>query len=209
VINFMNMLCAYFLSAWLPVVMSGAGHSTSQAVLAGTALWVGGIIGNWLLGWVVDRRGFGPVLVPTFVVAAVAIASISQVYGTLAFAFVAIAVAGFCVLGGQSALNALAATYYPTAVRSTGMGWALGIGRLGAIFGPVVGGELMRLNWATGDLFLAAAVPTVVAVLTGAVFWRTVTLPSPAGAAASRAHQPATAVASSSSHGKRRTDMFA
>ena len=49
---------------WLPVVMNSAGHSTSQAVLAGTSLWVGGIVGNWLLGWVVDRSVGGPLAQP-------------------------------------------------------------------------------------------------------------------------------------------------
>jgi AAHS family 4-hydroxybenzoate transporter-like MFS transporter len=109
IINFMNLLCAYFLANWLPVVMSGAGHSASQAVLAGTMLWVGGVIGNLLLGWLVDRRGFGLVLSLTFLVAAIAIASIGQVAGSLAVVFIVIGVAGFCVLGAQSGLNALGA----------------------------------------------------------------------------------------------------
>ena len=134
-------------------------------------------MGNWLLGWIVDRRGFRPVLAPTFFIAAASIASISQVYGSLTLAFIAIAVAGFCLLGGQSALNALAATFYPTSVRSTGMGWALGIGRLGANVGPVVGGELMHLNWSTGDLLVAAAIPPAIAVLMSFAFWHWVKLP--------------------------------
>jgi AAHS family 4-hydroxybenzoate transporter-like MFS transporter len=53
----------------------------------------------------------------------------------------------------------MAATYYPTALRSTGVGWSLGIGRVGSIVGPVIGGELIRLNWSNTDLFIAVAVP--------------------------------------------------
>jgi AAHS family 4-hydroxybenzoate transporter-like MFS transporter len=130
----------------------------------------------------VDRRGFGPTLAATFLTAALAIALVGQVAGSMLLACLAISAAGFCVLGGQTALNALAAVYYPTSVRSTGMGWALGIGRLGSIFGPVIGGELMRLNWAAPDLFLAASVPALLALCAILVFWRAGRLPAPAGA---------------------------
>ena len=183
IINFMNLLAAYFLANWLPVIMSESGHSTAQAVLAGTTLWTGGLLGNLLLGWLVDRRGFGPVLVGMFLAAAVGIAMTGQLASSLLPALVAIAAAGFCVLGGQSALNTLAAVYYPTSVRSTGMGWALGFGRLGSIFGPVVGGELIRLNWATSELFLAACVPVLLAMVASVAFWRSGRLPRAIGSA--------------------------
>lgn len=178
VTNFMNLLCAYFLANWLPVVMNGAGHSAAQAVLAGTMFWVGGIVGNLVLGWFVDRRGFGPVLSVTFFVGAIAIAAIGQVAGSLIVAFLVVGVAGFCVLGAQSGLNSLGPTYYPVSVRSTGTGWASGIGQFGSIFGPVVGGELMRLNWSIADLFQIAAVPAAVAVVAMLLFWRLASLPS-------------------------------
>ncbi len=180
IVNFMNLICAYFLANWLPIVMSDAGHGASQAVLAGTTLWVGGILGNLLLGWFVDRHGFGPVMTAMFCVGSLSIAAIGQVATSLPQALAVIAVAGFCVMGGQSALNALAATYYPTAVRTTGIGWAMGIGRFGSILGPLVGGELMRLNWPTSQLFIAAAVPTLIAVIASLVFWWKVKL-QPAG----------------------------
>ena len=59
-------------------------------------------------------------------------------------------------------VNALAATYYPTSLRATGVGWSLGIGRIGSIVGPVIGGELIRLNWSNATLFIAAAVPALI-----------------------------------------------
>jgi AAHS family 4-hydroxybenzoate transporter-like MFS transporter len=164
VLNFSNMLCIFFLANWLPTVMMEAGHTPAQAVLAGTVMWSGGIFGNLLLGRFVDRRGFGPVLTISFLVAAFAVGMIGQVYASLQLAFCAIFLSGFCVLGNQTALNALAATYYSTSMRSTGMGWALGVGRLGSILGPVVGGGLMALKWSNGELFVAAALPAIVAV---------------------------------------------
>lgn len=182
-VNFMNLMTAYFLANWLPVIMNEAGHSTSQAVLAGTVLWIGGFIGNLFLGWCVDRRGFGQTLALTFVVAALAIAVIGQVAGSLEAAFLVIAIAGFCVLGGQNAVNALAAVYYPTAMRSTGMGWALGIGRLGSILGPVVGGELLSLHWSSSSLFVAAAAPSILSLLAVFGFWFSGKLPATKSAA--------------------------
>lgn len=173
IVNFMNLLCAYFLANWLPVMVSEGGHTASEAVLAGTVFWVGGFVGNLLLGWLVDRRGFGPVLSATFAVAAIAIASIGQSSSSLEPLFVVIAAAGFCILGGQSGLNALGPTYYPVSVRATGTGWASGIGRLGSVVGPVVGGELIRLNWPTANLFWLAAVPAGIATLAMLVFWLT------------------------------------
>jgi AAHS family 4-hydroxybenzoate transporter-like MFS transporter len=60
-------------------------------------------------------------------------------------------------------MNVLAASYYPTAIRSTGVGWALGIGRIGSIVGPVLGGIVLSLGWNTAELFLATAAPALVA----------------------------------------------
>jgi AAHS family 4-hydroxybenzoate transporter-like MFS transporter len=70
--------------------------------------------------------------------------------------------AGLCIVGGQPTINALSGSYYPTYLRSTGIGWGLGIGRLGAIIGPVLGGEFMRRQWPSEQLFYAAAVPVVI-----------------------------------------------
>ena len=76
--------------------------------------------------------------------------------------FVSAFAAGFCVVGGQPAVNALAANYYPTRLRSTGIGWSLGVGRIGSIIGPVVGGVLIRLAWPNSGILIAIAVPAVV-----------------------------------------------
>ena len=165
VVNFMNLLNLYFLSNWLPTIASSAGLAPSTAVLLGTALQVGGVAGTLLMGPVIDRAGFFKVLVPSFLLAALTIAMIGQPGVTLSVLFLVVIVTGFCIIGGQPAVNALAATYYPTALRSTGVGWSLGVGRVGSIVGPVLAGELIRRNWSNTDIFLAMAVPTVVSAL--------------------------------------------
>jgi MFS transporter, AAHS family, 4-hydroxybenzoate transporter len=163
--NFANMLCAYFLAAWIPVLMSGAGYSSNRAVLAGTALWLGGLVGNFALGVLIDRRGFAAVLFANFALGGIAIVGISYFHTVPLAAVLCIALAGFCILGGQSGLNALAVTIYPTRARATGAGWALGFGRLGAVLGPLAGGQLMALAWSVDRTLLVSAVPTVLAAV--------------------------------------------
>jgi AAHS family 4-hydroxybenzoate transporter-like MFS transporter len=161
VVNFMNLLNLYSLASWLPTVVRDAGYSTSTAVLVGTILQVGGTIGTFGLAWLIGRAGFVPMLTASFAVACVSIAVIGLPGVPLPLLFVIVFVAGWCVVGGQPGINAFEATYYPTYLRSTGIGWGLGIGRAGAIVGPVLGGEFMRRNWSTNDIFLAAALPAL------------------------------------------------
>jgi AAHS family 4-hydroxybenzoate transporter-like MFS transporter len=165
VVNFMNLLNLYFLSSWLPTVVRDAGRSTSTAVLVGTAVQVGGAIAALGLGWFIERFGFVPVLATCFAVAGANIAMIGYPGLSLALLFAVVVLAGMGIVGGQAAVNALAATYYPTSLRSTGIGWSLGIGRIGAIVGPVLAGELMALHWSNQQLFIAAAVPALISAV--------------------------------------------
>ncbi|MBB4846127.1 AAHS family 4-hydroxybenzoate transporter-like MFS transporter [Paucibacter oligotrophus] len=164
-LNFMNLLNLYFLSNWLPTIAASAGLSTQTAVLVGTVLQLGGVLGTVLMGPVIDRIGFYRMLLPSFALAVFSIAMIGQPGLSLPLLFLVVMVTGFCIVGGQPAINALAATYYPTTLRSTGIGWSLGVGRIGSIIGPVLGGELIRRNWSHSQLFLAVAVPAAISTL--------------------------------------------
>ncbi len=167
VVNFMNLLNLFFLAGWLPTVLSEAGHSTQTAVLVGTLLQVGGVIGTFGLAWLIARSNFIPILTATFAIATVSIALIGtqSVLLVVPLLTIVIFVSGWCVVGGQPALNAMAATFYPTYMRSTGVGWCLGIGRVGAIVGPVVGGQLMASQWSSEQIFFAAAGAALVSTL--------------------------------------------
>ena len=171
VVNFMNLLNLYSLANWLPTVVNGMGYDQNTAVLVGTVLQVGGTIGTFGLAWMIARAGFIPMLMMTFAIAAVSIALIGQPGISLALLTVIVFVAGWCVVGGQPGVNAFAATFYPTYLRSTGIGWALGIGRIGAIVGPYIGGRLMAAQWTPQQLFWAAALPAVVTTLTFVALW--------------------------------------
>jgi AAHS family 4-hydroxybenzoate transporter-like MFS transporter len=167
-INFLNILNLYALSGWLTTVIRAADYSTRASVLIGTLLQVGGTLGAFGIAWGINRRGFAPVLSASFALASLSIAAIGQVIGGgLAPGLLAalVFVAGWCVIGGQPGLNALAASYYPTRIRSTGLGWTLGIGRIGGIVGPVLGGILLERQWTTPALLIVAAAPALVAAI--------------------------------------------
>lgn len=161
IIFFMNLFNLYSLANWLPTVVRGAGYDTRTAVLVGTMLQVGGTVSPFLLAWLVMRKGFIPVLTGVFLIATLSVAAIGQPGLSLPMLVGIVFVAGACVVGSQPTLNALGATYYPTYLRSTGLGWALGIGRAGSIVGPVIAGQFMAWKWSTQDIFLALAAPAI------------------------------------------------
>ncbi|BCN38522.1 MFS transporter [Alicycliphilus denitrificans] len=160
-ISFLNMIGLYFLSQWLPTLAKGAGLTIQTAVLLGTMLQLGGTIGTILMGALIDKYGFKPVLLGCFMLAFISVASIGHASNELVLLFTSVFVAGFMVIGGQPAINALAASYYPTALRTTGVGWSLGVGRIGSVLGPVVGGQLIALSWSQANLFHVVAIPSL------------------------------------------------
>ena len=164
VVFFMSLLDLYFLANWLPTVLNDLGASVSAAAVIGSMLQVGGVVGTFALGSVIDRFSFRALALVYFI-AVFAIGAIGQLGHSIVFVTMAIFAAGFCTVGGQIAANALAAGFYPTSVRSTGVGWALGIGRVGSIIGPLVGGALMTAKWSTGSVFMAAATAAFCAAL--------------------------------------------
>src|SRR6202047_1981501 len=164
IVFFMSLLDIYFLSNWLPTVLNDLGASVSEAAAIGSMLQVGGVVGTFALGSIIDRFSFRALALVYFV-AVFAVGAIGQLGHSVILVTTAIFVAGFCIVGGQIATNALSAGYYPTSVRSTGVGWALGIGRVGSIVGPLVGGALLTLKWSTGSVFIAAAGAALCAAL--------------------------------------------
>jgi AAHS family 4-hydroxybenzoate transporter-like MFS transporter len=164
VVFFMSLLDLYFLSNWLPTVLNDLGASVSTSAVIGSMLQVGGVVGTFALGSVIDRFSFRA-LALVYLIAVFAVGAIGQLGHSVVFVTLAIFAAGFCIVGGQIAANALAATFYPTSMRATGVGWALGIGRVGSIVGPLVGGALLTMKWSTGSVFIAAASAALCAAL--------------------------------------------
>lgn len=162
--SMMNLMSLYFLSSWLPTLGKEAGLSINQALLIGSTLQIGGTIGSLLMGTRINQLGFYKVLIPIFVVAAISVALIGFSSSSVALLFVVVFVAGFTVVGGQPTLNALSAERYPTLLRTTGVGWSLGIGRIGSMIGPIIGGILSKSLPLT-LLFMFAAIPSIIVVI--------------------------------------------
>jgi AAHS family 4-hydroxybenzoate transporter-like MFS transporter len=164
-INFANLLDLFFLSNWLPMLSLRVGHGVATAVLIGTALQIGGTAGALLMGPLMDRFGFYRVLALSFLVATFSVSSVGLPDLSTGLRYAVVLMSGICIVGGQPAVNALTATLYPTSLRATGVGWSLGVGRAGSIIGPVVAGQLIRLQWSNTALFVAAAVPALASCL--------------------------------------------
>jgi AAHS family 4-hydroxybenzoate transporter-like MFS transporter len=164
VVFFMSLLDLYFLANWLPTVLNDLGASVSASAVIGSMLQIGGVVGALALGSIIDRFSFRALALVYFI-AVFAVGAIGQLGHSVIFVTIAIFAAGFCIVGGQIAANALAAGYYPTSVRATGVGWALGIGRVGSIVGPLVGGVLLTMKWSAGEVFITAAAAALCAAL--------------------------------------------
>jgi MFS transporter, AAHS family, 4-hydroxybenzoate transporter len=161
---FMNLLVLFFLNSWLPILMTDSGIQVETAILVTTLFQVAGTIGAVFLGWLFDR-GYGfRTLALAYVGAALSVILIGQSGASLGLLALFVTTAGFCVVGGQTGSQALVAAFYPTAIRSTGVGWCHGIGRVGSIVGPILGGTLLTLGYATNRIFWVIAIPSLIAM---------------------------------------------
>ncbi len=163
---FMNLLDLYFLQSWLPTLFTEAGMSLQKAIAASTLIMAGGIVAAAVTGPLMDKLGPYIILAALFIGGAISVTMIGLT-PTSAFAMVMVSTfcAGFCISGAQKSCNALAVTFYPTAIRATGVGWALGVGRLGSIVGPLAAAALLTLGLASAKLFFFAAIPLLIAAV--------------------------------------------
>ncbi|WP_027897163.1 MFS transporter [Zestomonas thermotolerans] len=166
---FCCLLMVYALSSWLPKLMANAGYSLGSSLSFLLALNFGGMFGAIFGGWLGDRFGLTRVKVAFFAAAAISI-------GLLGFnspaplLYLLIFIAGATTIGTQILLYAGAAQLYGLSIRSTGLGWASGIGRNGAIVGPLLGGALMGIELPLQLNFLAFALPGLIAALAMLLF---------------------------------------
>ena len=156
---FMNLLILYFIVNWLPGLLRQSGLAASAGVIAVSLFSLGGIGGALTEGRVMNSFGAYATLLAQFAISALLIGSLAFLTRSFALMMVVTFVLGVAIQGAQAGLNALAASFYPTTVRSTGVGWALGVGRVGSIVGPAIGGMLLTMGWTPQRIFLTGMAP--------------------------------------------------
>ena len=156
-----NSMTLFALISWLPMLVESAGMTRGVAATALSLFFLGGAIGGLIVSRLVDKSGMLAIVLLA-AIGCPAVASLGVMGSSALLLLTAAAVAGFFAIGVQNSLHGVAGKVYPTAVRSNGMGWALGIAKIGSIIGPFVGGVLLSWSLPVHQLFLAAAVPLAV-----------------------------------------------
>ena len=139
--------------------MEAAGFPLERAILGSVLMSFGGVVGGLFIAVSIDRVGAIKALVPILAAAAMFVALVGQSTGSLVLLFAVLFLAGFTAMGSQFGLNAMTTMSYGTAARATGLGWALAVGRVGAIIGPVVVGAAISMDLKVDQLFLLGATP--------------------------------------------------
>lgn len=164
IVFFINLAVFYFMQSWLPTILAGLNYPMSSIVWITSLPTIGGVLAVFVIGPSMDRLGPYVTLTVLYLVGGVFMLLVAHAFASTEWVLMlAIFCAGFCVSGGQKSVIALAAIFYSMNLRSTGVGWALGIGRLGGIAGPFVAGLMYAAKWSAGDIFHVAALPVFVA----------------------------------------------
>jgi benzoate transport len=166
---FAVMFGFYFVNSWTPKLLVTAGMTESQGVVGGLMLTLGGTVGSIVFGVFAGKWASRVVMIWFTILAAVATAVFISAVGILALAFAIGVVLGALINGCVAGLYVITPSVYATAIRSTGVGWGIGIGRAGAILAPTVAGALLDAGWTPNGLYLG--VGAVVLVAAAAVFF--------------------------------------
>lgn len=162
---FFVMFGFYFVTSWTPRLLTEAGMSASEGVTGGVLLNLGGIFGAAVLGALAARFALRNVLVVYLVASALLLTTFALSTSSLAVAFSLGGLIGLFANGCVAGLYAIMPTIYDTSIRATGVGWAIGVGRVGAILSPLVAGALIDVDWTPTHLFVAFGATFLLAAL--------------------------------------------
>lgn len=168
---FLTLLQVYLLIMWLPSLLSDAGLPTSFAIRAGAIFNLGGVVGGIAMAVLVDRLGPRFVLMAAYTAAALSIVGLADAHSKN-LVLVWLLLSGIAVIGAQFCITALLATYYPSDMRATGIGWGLGVGRIGAVIAPVLAGSAQSAGWGGSDILRGVAFASAVCAIL-MLFYRT------------------------------------
>lgn len=160
-----TMFGFYFVNSWTPQLLVTSGMSEADAVTAGMMLALGGTAGSVLYGLVASRLDSRLVLIGFTVLSALTMVVFITSTALLTVALIIGVLVGALINGCIAGLYTITPAVYGTEIRSTGMGWAIGIGRIGAILSPMLAGRLLDASWTPVNLYVGAAVVVAISAV--------------------------------------------
>ncbi|QIQ20979.1 MFS transporter [Zophobihabitans entericus] len=162
---FMLMCSFYFLTNWTPKILVNLGYSTQTSITGSILMNLCGIVGGLSLGWLSRRYSVQVVTAVMLIVGFVAVVLFGFSQNVLIILLSLITLIGFTLFGAMAGLYATAPKVFPAEIRTTGTGFVLGIGRLGATIGPYLAGILIAANWSMESYFTALGLPLIISAL--------------------------------------------
>ncbi|MGI9344104.1 MAG: MFS transporter [Gammaproteobacteria bacterium] len=165
-ISFLAVMCGwYFVINWTPKILVDAGLSLDGGISGGLLLSLGGVVGGLSLGFLAGIFRVNRLVALFMFMSVAAMATFGVLATDLPLMLTVAFLIGFFLAGSMIGLYAIIPDVYPTRVRSTGTGWAIGIGRLGAVLGPYLAGVLIAAGWERPLYYLALSLPLVLAMV--------------------------------------------
>lgn len=160
---FMGLLIFYFLMSWLPTLLKEISMPVHQAALLTALFPLGGGVGTIVSGWLMDRLNPHKIIAVGYALTAIFFYAVGQGTANLILFSGLLFLAGTTMTGAQTSMASLAAGFYPTSARATGVAWMLGVGRVGGICGAFAGAFLAQYQLNLTQTFSLLAVPAVIA----------------------------------------------
>jgi AAHS family 4-hydroxybenzoate transporter-like MFS transporter len=164
-IYFSGLVVVYFTLSWMPTLATAQGYTLETAATITFLFTLSGPPGALLAGWLMDRMSPHLIIGVCYAAGAAFVWLLGTFASQLTALYLSVAVAGFFINAAQSSMSALAAGFYPTIGRATGVAWMMGVGRFGGILGAMIGGTLLGMNLSFAQLFAIVAAWAVVAAI--------------------------------------------
>lgn len=164
---FMSLLIIYLISSWMPTLLTNEGFNLSNASWLTSIFQIGGTVGAIILGMLMDKVDATKILSIAYAFGGVFLICLGFgiQYANIALLMFAMFGVGAGISGSQVGANAFASSFYPTHCRATGVSWANAIGRVGSVFGSMMGGWLMALNLSSLQILSILAIPAFLAAI--------------------------------------------
>ena len=161
IVMFANQFMVFLITVWMPTLLTEAGFSLQASLYIVAMYAFGGAVGGVIIAAFADRAGAGRVLTVTYPVAGVCVGALGVSLGLLPALIVATVCSGVFLVGSSFCLGPYVASLYPTRARTTGIGWALGIGRIGSVVSPLVGGFALAQGYEIRTILFGAGLPPI------------------------------------------------